>query len=568
MDNKKEIFGIMNQLKNLFCYNSEILLYNEKIQDKVNQLMSELGTITGTFDDEIKKETSNIKKELTIIDKETGERRELINVESMEHRVKNINNKNNIHSCLKTLALSNKIAHIYDGDIKSCQQTFINIYNEIFPDKTINNINFMESLSIKFPNLIGRNKYNLNSLSDNDFKKMWELISNSKSNNKGAKINVLKVLNVAFDIRNDEDINLKFIELCQNKEYIGSSYLIKKFKQGQDLVKFTNGMFAIKDSYISMIGQLLCNNQFKNTPYELVKTTGTTSGFDYMLIIDDKDLSYYIEVHMPNFIAIELMNTYGMKFTEERSFKRLGASAVYYRDKDEVKEIFYSQKEGKISESPRAQIITRDFVEGVSSKKEQNEEGKLIEENSEKNLDNNLKNGYEFITGQIIDKQSLFEEFLSDDILFKDFIEETKLSRFNENVPIEETNIINMEKYNYIYDNLNFDYKEKFINYSFNKLSNGDSFDKAIFNKLNENVCYDNIDNISKLLINLNDFKYDFVKNNNEIIKYVNIINEYKNYDNKYYDNKLIIDNYIDNYIDDKLNDYNIINKKNKGRWK
>ena len=124
MEEKDKLFKLVNQLKNIFIYHSETLQYNEKLQSKVNKLMDELANLTGVFNVGIKNETANIINELTIIDKKTQERVELVNIESMAQRVKSINNKNNIFSCLKTLALSNKIAHIYDGNVKKCKNRF------------------------------------------------------------------------------------------------------------------------------------------------------------------------------------------------------------------------------------------------------------------------------------------------------------------------------------------------------------------------------------------------------------------------------------------------------------
>lgn len=564
MNGKDKLFELVNQLKNLFIYHSGILKYNEKFQFEINELMNELGNFTGTFNINIKNETTNIRNELTIIDKKTGEKKELVNIESMAQRVKNVNNKNNIYSCLKTLALSNKIAHVYDGNIQKCKNKFISYYNEIFPDKKIDDVNFMRSLNLNFPELIGRNKYNFDIISDNEFDKIWHLLtSNNSKINKGTKISVLKSLNIEFNIKNDDEINNKFGDLCDNKWYVGSSYLIKKFKEGQDFIKFENKMFAIKDFYISMIGQLLCKNQFKNIPYQLVKTPDATPGFEYMLIIDDKDLSYYIEVHMPNFIATKLIKKYQMKYSKERSFKKLGASAIYCREKDEIKNIFESIKNGDLNKNNRAQIISRDYIETSSGGMgvETDENSVATYNDSEKKADKQ-DSSYEFITNEITYEPSLFEKFLMDDELYHKTMEDLKSNYFNENVSIKEINLINKQEYKYIYDNFNNNYKMKFINYSLNQLKNSDVFDKKLYNKIYKNISYNNIDNISKLLIDLNDLKYDFVKNNkNELAKYLNKINEDKyNID----DNKYIINQYIEDYLDEKFDDFNIISRPNR----
>ena len=566
MEEKDKLFKLVNQLKNIFIYHSETLQYNEKLQSKVNKLMDELANLTGVFNVGIKNETANIINELTIIDKKTQERVELVNIESMAQRVKSINNKNNIFSCLKTLALSNKIAHIYDGNVKKCKNRFISYYNDTFPNQKIKDINFMESLNINFSNLIGKNKYNCDMISDNEFDKIFNLLSNDSKINKGAKISVLKKLNIKFNIKDDKDIDNKFNDLCQNKEYIVSSYLIKKFKEGQDFVKFENKMFAIKDSYISMIGQLLCKNQLKNTPYQLIKTPNATPGFEYMLIIDDKDLSYYIEVHMPNFIATKLIEKYGMKYSEERSFEKLGASAIYYRDKKEIQEILKAIKNNDLTENARARIISRDYRYDNKSGNPKTDQG--IDENITEITNDETASEYEFVTKEIAKDLSIFEKFLMTNPSYKKLVENLRLNYFNENVPIQEINRLNNQKYNYIYDNFDYDYKEKFIEYAFNELKHGDFFDKKLYDRIYDIISYYNIDNISKMLINLNEIKYDFIKNNKqeineELYKYKNLENIYKDDFNK---KTHKMNDCIDKYLDDTLDKIDIVksNKKNR----
>ena len=61
-----------------------------------------------------------------------------------------------------------------------------------------------------------------------------------------------------------------------------------------------------------------------------------------MLAIDYPELSYYIEVHMPNYMSDLLITELGIKEpvnSSERSFERLGASAVYDREDTEIEEI-------------------------------------------------------------------------------------------------------------------------------------------------------------------------------------------------------------------------------------
>lgn len=559
MKEKDKIFELVNKLANIFSYCSGVLQYDVNSQNEVNVLMKELGNITNLFNTNIKNETKNIKGELTIIDKKTGEKKELVSIESMKHRVVNVINNNNIYSCLKSLALSNKLAHLYDGNIRKCKNEFIHYYNIIFSNNKIDNINFMEEFSISFHELVGKDKYNCNMLSDNQFDKIYNLLSNNNSKvDKGAKINVLKTLGVEFNIKDDNDINKKFNDLCKDNERVVTSYLIKKYKDGEDYTNFENNMFSVKDKFISMIGQLLCKNEFKNTPYQLIKTPDATPGFEHMLIIDDKSLSYYIEVHMPDFIANKLMKMYGMKYSEERQFQKLGASAVYCREKKEIKNIFDALKNNSLKKPVRAQIISRDYVERRDGAP--NEDGEPNAENvGDKNDDY-----YIFVTNEIIDEPSLFEEFLKNDSSYYKFVENSKLKYFNENVSIIETKNINKKIYSYMYDNFDNYQKKKFIDFSLNELKNGDIFNKKMFDKVYNNNFDEKIDDVAKLFINLDNYKYDFVKKNkNELNKYIN--KEYKNIDD-INENKEMIKKYIDDYLDEQLENLNIINKSNKRR--
>ncbi len=131
MDLYKELGVLINQLKNIFTSNNGKILYDKKTQDKVNHLLEKIANLSKTFENNIKNERRNIKDELTIIDTETGEKVELVDVNSMSNRVKNILSKNNIFSCLKSLALTNKCAHVFDGDIKRIKSNIEKYHNLI-----------------------------------------------------------------------------------------------------------------------------------------------------------------------------------------------------------------------------------------------------------------------------------------------------------------------------------------------------------------------------------------------------------------------------------------------------
>ena len=69
-----ELLELINQLKNLFAYKDEILLYNKRTQDKANILLEQIATRTKTFDSTVKKlkkkskEYDNLVKILDIIE--------------------------------------------------------------------------------------------------------------------------------------------------------------------------------------------------------------------------------------------------------------------------------------------------------------------------------------------------------------------------------------------------------------------------------------------------------------------------------------------------------------------
>lgn len=570
MKKSNDLLDLINQLKNLFVYKDEILLYNEKTQAKANILLEQIATLTETFNNTIKNEKRKVRKELTITDTFTGERRELVDIDSIDGRVKNVLKGNNMFSCLKSLALCNKCAHNFDGNIKKIRNDFINYYDVVYPNE-INlqfptekdkkdNLTFMQPLSVKFPKVINSIPFHLNNIDDNEIKKIIDL-NNQKKYAKGLKIHVLRQLNISFDIEDDKKIDEVFDKVISNKNKIVNAFLEKKYNEGMEQVKLQNRMFAIKDYYISMIGQLLQKGAFKNVKYELIKTSGdgVKSGFEYMLIIDDKSLSYYIEVHMPNFISTSLIREYGLVESTERTTQRLGASAVYKRETSEIREIYKALNNNFITDGRvRGEIISRNYPLEFSDAVKQENNG------DSENYSEYSSDDYSFITRRIADKPIEFEEYLKYKNMFNEVAENNKFILLNENYPEKITKEIVCNNYLNIFNSLNYYNKNEFILYSLDKLKNEDIFDKYLFNLIKNNYMNYDINQLAKIIIYKNNLKSDFLDKNinkiNEILdKRINKINEilYNQNNNKSLNKLYNSLNYKDNNINNILTDEN-----------
>ena len=549
---KEELEDKINQLKNLFVYRNGILLYDRNTQDRASDLLIEIATITETFDKTIKKEKKNIENELVIMDSNTGEEIELVDTDSIDVRVRNVLEDNNVFSCLKSLALSNKCAHVFDGEIKKLGEICKKYYNFLYPNEhVVGDITFMQPLSSILPKARNCNIYNISTISDNDFEEVVSLLYSNRRVNKGTKISVLRQLDIIFDIRSDEDINDKFYEVVLNKDKIVNAFLVRKYKEGMQNVKLQNKMFAVKNNYISMIGQLLKTDKFNNVKYELIKTPGAKPGFEYMLIVDDRELSYYIEVHMPNFIAKSLIKEYGLVESSARTTSVLGASAVYKRSKKEVREIKEALNNNTLG-AGKGRIRGRIISRGVQEGSQQEDEEKIDDD-------------YKFITKKIVDESSEFEDYLNNNHIYQDVVSNANLIRLNENYSQNVTNKIINDNYFDIYRSFDDDKKIDFVFYSLNKLKKGDAFDKDLCRDFENNLEYNDFDIIAKMIIYKNDLKREFVNNNidkiDEIIYGKDMSKKYyydysKNYDadilltdNNKKDMDTLITKYVDNYL-------------------
>jgi len=554
----RELGDLINQLKNIFAPHNGKILYDKKTQDKVNDLLGKIADLSKTLDNNIKNEKRNIKEELTIIDTKTGKKVALIDEKSMADRVKKILSKNNIFSCLKSLALTNKCAHIFDGDIASIKANIEKYYNMIYSSPFNNaTFSFMDSIELVFPSKKTKN-YPLYDIEEYQFNKICTALFSNDKLNHGTKISILKKFNIPFDIKNEAEINDKFEIVKKDRENIVYLYLRQQYETGQQIVKLQSKMFAIKDEYISMIGQLLKKDErFTNVKYELIKTKDATEGFEYMLIIDDRDLQYYIEVHMPNFIATSLIKQYGIFENKERQTQKLGASAVYERTKYEIDRILNVLKIGVLDTKGerRAQVITRGYtVEGeiIVPDNLQNETSNDKDDSGKLETD---VDDYSFITDKIDEPISLLEKYLIANKLYLNEIEFNREIQKNENYPLNFTKNIVYKNYYNIYNNFFDNDKTKFIKYSLNEIKNGDAFDKTIFQNIYNNIYNYDYDMIGKILIKKNLIKEEFVYNIKPKIDKILNINEV---DNNYIDKNLLYKHKekINNLMNEYINKY------------
>lgn len=329
-------------------------------------------------------------------------------------------------------------------------------------------------------------------------------------------------------------------------------------------------IMTIKDEYISMIGQLLKKDEkFTNVKYELIRTPDATPGFEYMLIIDDRDLQYYIEVHMPNFVATSLMKQYGLFESKERTTQKLGASAVYERSKDEIDKVLNTGLLDTKGEK-RAQIITRGYTIAGGGIVADDLQTKILSDKVDSEKIESRLEDYSFITDKIEEPLSLLEKYLVSNEIHLNEIEFNREIQRNENYPLNLTKNIAHKNYYNIYINFNDDNKIEFIKYSLNELKSGDAFDKTILQTIYNNIYNYDYNLIGKLLINKDILKEEFVYN----IKYtidemLNINKENKNinsYINKnlIYNQKEKINNLMNEYISEYLYDeYDKENNKN-----
>lgn len=440
--------------------------------------------------------------------------------------------------------------------MQKIENYFIKYYNFLYPNNRVNSVSFMDKREYtRYNSLVYDEKYDMDLFVKNsdEFDKLYNILFNSsKTIKRGTKISILKQLKINIDYSNPLEIEDRFNKVLKDKEKILSSYLVKKYEEGYSMVSLQNKLFAVKDNLISMIGQLLKDGTF-NLKHELVRTNDENSGFGCMLVIDDKELSYYIEVHMPEYISRNLIKDYGFKLLDKRTTPNLGASAVYKRDPKEIKKIKKLLDEGKIiqgtehNSKTRAEIITRDYDE---------------------NSYESVQEEYSFETNIIADTNtvepiSFINYLISNGKNYKE-IKSINLLKHNENYSKEFIDNIILDNYYSIYKSFSNEEKIDYIEYVY-KNHNKDLFDNTLFNIINNIDISSNVDTFGKILIYEKVLKKNFIDKNsykiNDILSYLsykeNINNEYKkNFTS-------LIKDYIENIIDcERGND----NEKQRGR--
>jgi len=483
MYNLDKLFRLVKELNKLFVKTGS---ENNKTYSNISQLISntflfEFAHECGVLEKTKNTEKNNIETGLVLEDKETGQKTPLIDIDSMSRRVDTVLDSIDMHACLKSLAVSNKCAHSFDSTITSLQNSFITLY-ERYSGVLLDDVSFMRKFDEVCPDIdkipkefinLAKRLINKNGryMTNKEFFKIYEALN--PSNDKINHIEIIKkflINDLKVSFKDDKEALNLFTFFKNNRNKLYEAYMYVTYGIGASLVAIQSEMFSIKSNYISMIAQLISNGEFKDIKNELIKTTGK-EGFKHMLIIDDPELSYYIEVHMPDYLKEELTREYGFVVSEERSTPSLGASAVYRRDKEEIKDIKDALNEGKLDEKKnkaqtRAKVITRDLNESED-----------------------VSIGYEYKTKEIPQTSvSFLREFLREQNIhtFDDILRFTSKFLENENYSLDQTfTIVNNYHYN-IYMSLNNLTKELFISNSLNGIEDEklDEFDKELLKAL------------------------------------------------------------------------------------
>ena len=396
-----ELDSLISEITDLFISRDiSKQIYSNVEQDIISRNLTEISRIVGSFNKQKKNEKGNIEKDLSIVDSQTGKRVNLVDIDRMNDAVEDVLKENDIYTILKSLAVSNKCAHAF---IHSTDQLKEKI--EYWKNERNTSSEKSEKSEIEF---------DISNISESDMKKLIKQLKKAPKN-RGAIINVCKTLSIDIsDIKGDEIALRELYEKIRNsREDIIDKYisvLSEDLNRKEDARK---SLFWIKDQLIVIIAQLLKNDErYQNFEYEMVKNGEPP--FQNMLAIDDPDLSYYIEVHMPDYIADTLVKEYGMPEPVEnnkRKFEKLGASAIYRRDDNEIRNILL-----RSLDNIRARIISRNKNINASddrNDKSEGEGGKNKEENRDDKRDTRPSK-YTFITERIQENPNvgILENFL------------------------------------------------------------------------------------------------------------------------------------------------------------
>ena len=546
------LFNIIDELNKVFHSSNPLNInFDTEKQKKANILLHSYASEIGLYKQTKNTEKENINLGLTLIDKKTNKKDVLIDIQSMFDRVEEALLTDEYASCINALAISNKCAHGLDDQISSFSSQFVNMYKE-YTGKDLKEVSFMKKFSDTCPdikkvkkeylniikNIIttkDKNTGELRYITNTEFNKIYKELNPSK---KELHIGQIKRIlnNLKIEFKDDIDANEKYTSLVQNRDKLKEAYLFHRYCIGKSLVALKDEMFAIKCNYISLIGQMIQKNRFGKIKCELVNEPSGEEGFKHMLIIDKPDLSYYVEVHMPDYLKHEFVKKYGFKVVE-RSMMPLGASAIYKRDKSEVKKIKKALKKGLINEdsnenhraTSRATIISRgnDELSELDEFEELKKSNKFFEFKSKKIKRKPISSLVEFLKSHDIHRYDDTLRF-SDNLIH------------NESYSIKITSSIASNYHYNIYLSLDKKEKEMFIYESLYKyIQDNDSLDNDIIDVLkellNNNV---DIDIIAKIIIYKEVLKriyQDEVKNKVKynIKEYIyDLVNEYIEKDN------------------------------------
>ena len=547
LDDIKKLKIISKKLEKLFT-NPSYDTFNQK--DAII-LLDEFARITKYYEAAIEKETNVIKNGLSIVDKKTGKKEPLIDIDGMESRVKSVLNYKNERSPLRSLAITNKCVHSLDPMMKSYKATFINMY-KLLTAEELKNVVFVLPAKLVYKRLRNIKSVFIDTISNiiestpygySDDTVFLDIYKTLGSKSKLTHINQKKRFltnDLKISFTSDKDAEDKFNFFQDNREELLKAYLYNKYNYGKLIMSIQNNMYSVKSHYILTICKQLKEESLKNIKHELVKTEDGEDGYKYMIVIDEPKLSYFIEVHMPDDIKYKLVHKLGFKVTK-RTTLPLGASAVYERIKPEIKKVYKALKKGKLKEEEnkavtRGKVITRGYSEG--------------EDPDEKDEVRYFK----FKTVKYVGKPlTIIPEFLKHFNIhrFDQIIDFCNKTLINENYSASTTKEI-VNNYHYaIYNSLTEDEQIDFIEYGL-YIAKYDDFDKQI------------IDVLRRIYESGNkDFHKNLIP---KTLLYKRIIREdYKllsNY-NKNYDSRLLINDYIEHFNEEL---YKIDMENNNGR--
>ncbi|MBR4178842.1 MAG: hypothetical protein IKR57_05815 [Bacilli bacterium] len=490
----------INSLKNLFVYQNNILHYSKRTQRKANKYLREACEILGVFGRTAKTEEKNLDKEIFYNEerlsrkgKPISEKVLFVDPNGMKQRVGEVLDTDDLHSCLKSMAVSNKCAHVIGSELLSRSNIINEYYSRYNPNYVKGKISFKRNFSEVFPDINPCDLYHMDTTQG--YKKIRSSIKKVKEDIDSLSIDdkkdILIFLNISVSNKSDEEINELLLNVDMQK--LDYSYIYRAYQEGQELSVLEDRMFSIKDKFIIMIGQEL-KKDLKHVKYKIQETLDGENGFKHMLTIDIKELSYPIEVHIPNFLYHAFVDVIKLKDSGVKTGIHVMDKAIYERKPEEAAKIAKALKEGKIPEAgtpleteERARLISRGYVEGPNGYFEFDPlsgDGGGSVPPTEVDLDKD----YHFITLDINPDNNLFEDFLISIGGFETFIEESREVLHNENNPIEVNYGSLCDTYFNLFKSFDMEYKKDFISYSYEKLMNGDMFDKSIYSNkiLNE----------------------------------------------------------------------------------